>query len=362
MSAKRRTSAIKGRGALTNAASRFVEFDREPVDDGWQQDAIEPPSRPATEVFADASRSVISRNRSPDVPFDQSMNPYKGCEHGCVYCFARPTHAYLDLSPGLDFETKIFAKHDAATLLANELSRPGYQAKLIALGANTDPYQPVERRLGITRACVKVLDEYRHPFIIITKSALVERDIDLLAPMAERGGVQVVVSVTTLDHTLSQRMEPRATAPRRRIDAIRRLSNAGIPVGVLFAPVIPYVNDAELEAVLAACAEAGARMAGYVMLRLPHELKEIFRDWLEVHYPLKAAHVMNIVRDLRGGKDYDADFSQRMRGQGNYAALMAQRFKLSCKKNQLASRRHELDFSHFRVPGAMDNQLDLFGE
>ncbi len=347
----------KGRGANSNPDSRYVKFQRESIDDGWAEEAED---RLTTQILVERSRTIITRNQSPDIPFDRSINPYKGCEHGCVYCFARPSHAYLDLSPGLDFESKIFAKPDAPSLLTQELARPTYQVAPVALGVNTDAYQPVERKLKITRGILEVLLAHRHPVSIITKSALIERDIDLLAPMAEQQLVQVIISVTTLDHTLSRRMEPRATAPARRLQLIRTLSEAGIPVGVLFAPVIPALNDSELETVLATVAEAGAVSAGYVMLRLPHEVKDLFQNWLQAQYPLKTEHVMNIIRNLRGGKAYRACFGERMTGTGEFATLIAQRFELACNKNGINQSDIGFDTNLFRVPAKSGDQLALF--
>lgn len=331
------------------------------VDDGWHSDEPEQVPGPRTEVFTDTTRTVISKNQSPDVPFNQSINPYKGCEHGCIYCFARPTHAYLDLSPGLDFESKIFAKPNAAELLRKELSKPNYVPDVIALGANTDPYQPLERRLGITRDILTVLSEFNHPVAIVTKGALVERDIDILSNMAQHDLAQVFISVTTLNAELGRKMEPRATAPQRRVQTIAKLTEADVPVGVLFAPVIPALNDAEMETVLSMCADAGATSAAYILLRLPLELTELFTDWLEEHYPLKAQHVLNVIRDMRGGKTYDSRFGERMRGRGQFAELMAQRFKLACKKTGLNQRDLKLDSSRFCAPSAGGRQLGLFG-
>lgn len=353
------TPPIKGRGAGHNPDPRFAEFTREGVDDGWYEE--QDTGRIRTQVFTDTSRSIISYNQSPDVPFDRSINPYKGCEHGCVYCFARPTHAYLDLSPGLDFETKIFAKPEAAQLLAEELARPSYRVAPIALGVNTDAYQPVERKLGITRQLLEVLSAHRHPVSLLSKSSLIERDIDILAPMAERGLVQVAISVTGMDRELTRRLEPRAAAPARRLETIRRLSEAGIPVGVLFAPVIPALNDSQMEAVLEAAAEAGAVSAGYVLLRLPHEVKDLFRDWLQQHAPLKATFVMNLIREMRGGKDYSATFGERMSGKGQHADLLAQRFRLACKRLGLNRIASSLDSSQFRLPQQVGEQMSLFG-
>lgn len=350
---------LKGRGAASNTTSRYVEYAREAVDDGWAHEAAESPRLP-TRVFIDTARKVISYNQSPDVPFDRSINPYKGCEHGCAYCFARPTHAWLDLSPGLDFETRIFAKPDAQALLARELAQPGYQPQPIALGINTDAYQPIERRLRLTRALLEVLQAHAHPLSIVTKSALIERDIDILGAMAGAGLVEVMISVTSLDQQLSRRMEPRAASPARRLQTIRALRAAGIPVGVLFAPVIPALNDSELEAVLAAVADAGATTAGYVLLRLPLEVRDLFVTWLQEHYPLKAGHVMNIMRELRGGKEYSAVFGERMTGTGEFASLIRQRFRLACRKHGLNRDAVTLDCSRFRVPEQSGDQLTLF--
>lgn len=351
-------AGFKGRGAADNPAVRFEQLHREalPAEDA----AGEPPAhKPQTVIVLQQARSIISRNESPDVPFSQSINPYQGCEHGCVYCYARPSHAYLDLSPGLDFETRLFGKANAAQLLRQELARPGYACDVIALGANTDPYQPVEREHRITRAILEVLAEHRHPVGIVTKSALVQRDIDVLSDLARDSLVHVFLSITSLDATLSRHMEPRAAAPHRRIEALGRLAEAGIPCGVLVAPVIPFVNDQEIEAVLEAAAGAGARMAGHVVLRLPHEVKGLFRDWLARHYPLRAAHVMSRVNDLRGGRDYAARFGQRMTGQGTFADLISKRFARACARYGLAAgERFRLNTAAFRVPGA-GRQLEL---
>ena len=347
----------KGRGAGSNPDSRYVEHKRESLDDGWYQ---EQDNRPVTECLVDKSRKIITYNQSPDVPFDRSINPYKGCEHGCSYCFARPTHAYLDLSPGLDFETKIFYKPDAAVLLEQELSKPGYQVAPIALGANTDAYQPLERKFEITRQILKVLHGYQHPVAIITKSSLIERDIDILSAMARDDLVKVIISVTTLDHELSRKLEPRAVSPTRRLRTITALSDAGIPTGVLFAPLIPALNDSEMETVLSNVSQAGAISASYVMLRLPLELKDIFQQWLQAHYPLKADHIMNVVRDLRGGQEYQAQFGERMRGRGEYATLMAQRFQLSCKNLGLNLNSIEMNTRLFKAPEKSGDQMALF--
>lgn len=346
-----------GRGALNNPHNRFHAHTREACDDGWDSPPEAEPLR--TQWFPDKSRSVIVYNQSPDVPFDRSINPYRGCEHGCVYCFARPTHAYLDCSPGLDFESRIFYKADAARLLRKELSRPAYRCQPLALGVNTDAYQPVERKLGITRAILEVLEAYRHPVGLVTKSALVERDIDLLGRMAAQRLVHVIVSVTTLDAQLARSLEPRAAAPRRRLEVIRRLSAAGIPVGVLVAPVIPFLNDSDIERILAAVREAGALTAGYVMIRLPHEVKELFQDWLAQHRPGEAQRIMACIRDMRGGRDYDAAFGRRMTGSGVFADLIKQRFDAAVK--QLAfPGLPAFDCASFAPPADLQPQLELF--
>lgn len=346
---------IKGRGATSHLAGRFETQIAEAIDDGWSVDESEEFAEPRlrTDVRPETARSIISRNNSPDVGFSQSVNPYRGCEHGCSYCFARPTHAYLNLSPGLDFETKIFAKTNAAEVLRRELAKPGYVPQPIALGINTDAYQPIERKLGITRQLIEVMQETKHPFSLITKNALVERDIDLLAPLAEQQLVSVHFSVTSLDSHLSAKLEPRASAPHARLRAMRRLSDAGIPVGVMVAPVIPWINDAELEAVLEAARNAGASSAGYVLLRLPYEVAPLFRDWLQAHYPQRADHVMSTINQLRGGKDYSSEFGKRMRGEGAYADLLANRFKLASKRLGFNASRQQwpwLDCSKFVAP------------
>ncbi|UCB55095.1 MAG: PA0069 family radical SAM protein [Thiotrichales bacterium] len=354
------TKGIKGRGTASNSASRFLVYHNEAVDDGWYSEPDDEARAPATEIFTENSKSILTRNQSPDIPFNVSINPYKGCEHGCAYCYARPTHAYLDLSPGLDFETRIYAKPNAAALLRKALDQPGYRPEVIALGANTDPYQPVERKLTITRQILEVLQQYRHPVTIVTKSALIERDIDILGDMAQRNLVQVAVSVTSLNSELSRRMEPRATAPHRRLQAIRQLTEHGIPVSVLFAPVIPMLNDNEVESVLAASHDAGMRTAGYVMLRLPHEVKQLFQEWLQTHYPLKAKRIMNIVRDMRGGRDYDARFGARQTGRGVYAELFAQRFRLACNRLGVDRTTIELDTGQFTRAAGPGQQLTMF--
>ncbi len=350
----------KGRGAVSNRSGRYEAYATESVDDGWSlpggglEEAFAP--RVETVVGRDASRKIIARNQSPDVPFDRSINPYKGCEHGCVYCFARPTHAWLGLSPGLDFETRIFAKPDAAALLQRELARPGYKPAVIALGANTDPYQPTERRLGITRSLLEVLAATRHPLCIVTKSGLVTRDLDILGPMAERGLVRVMVSVTTLDPALARLMEPRAPTPARRLEALAALNRAGVPAGMLAAPMIPAINDGELEALLEAAKAAGAVSAGYVLLRLPLEIRDLFVEWLEAHFPERAARVMKLVRETRGGADYESAFGLRQRGRGPYAELLAKRFALARKRLGLDRGDWQPDCSQFVKPARVTDK------
>jgi DNA repair photolyase len=353
----------RGRGATFNPANRYRRDVRETVDDGWAQrvdeDAQDDPPPLKTIVAIQPARTIIARNDSPDIPFTQSINPYQGCEHGCVYCYARPTHAYLDLSPGLDFETKLFAKPNATALLAAELAKPGYVCDPIALGTNTDPYQPIEREWKITRQILELLAACEHPVAIVTKSALVERDIDVLGPMAAKNLARVYLSITTFDRELARKLEPRAAAPHRRLEAVKALAQAGIPVGVMVAPIIPQLNDKELEAILEAAAANGARWAGWTMLRLPYEVKDLFRDWLAQHYPLRAAHVMSIVQQVRGGRDNDPNFGSRMRGTGLFAELIARRFELACKRLELNPARAPLDTSRFRPPRD-DAQLSLF--
>nr|PZN39387.1 MAG: radical SAM protein [Pseudomonadota bacterium] len=348
----------RGRGAVSNPAARYEPTHREDVDDGWESLADLPPFK--TEVQTEKARTIITRNDSPDIAFDRSVNPYRGCEHGCVYCFARPTHAYMGLSPGLDFESKLFAKPDAPALLEKELSRPGYVPRTIAIGTNTDPYQPIERKFRLMRGILEVLDRASHPVGIVTKSALVARDIDLLAPMAERGLAKVAISVTTLDARLARTMEPRAATPQRRLDTIRRLSEAGIPVSVLVAPIVPAINDAEIEDILAAAHAAGAREAGYVMLRLPLEVRDIVRDWLMSNYPDKARHVLSLVRSTRGGKDYDSSWGQRMVGSGPYAWMIGRRFEMAAERLGFNKRRTRLRTDLFCPPRRGAEQLSLF--
>lgn len=341
----------KGRAASSNMVSRFDPHTRESLDDGWGSlDEEAPPLR--TEVMLDASRSVINYIQSPDLPFDRTLNPYRGCEHGCIYCYARPTHAYLGMSPGLDFESRLLMKADAVALLKKELAHPKYQCKPIALGMNTDGYQPIEREYQLTRQIIQVLSESNHPFSLVTKSSLVERDIDLIAPMAAKRLASIYVSITTLDRQVARRLEPRAAAPERRFETLRRLSEAGIPTGVMVAPVIPALTDCDMEQILEKAHEAGARKAGYVFLRLPHELSDLFQEWLQQYFPLKAQHVMSIVRQSRGGKDYQSEFGQRMRGEGIFADLLAHRFKLSCHKLGMSGERTGFCTDLFSVPAA----------
>jgi DNA repair photolyase len=353
--------AHKGRGATLNPQGRFERHGHEAVDDGWGSlEALAEDPSPATQVLPDRARTIIAHNQSPDVPFDQSINPYRGCEHGCVYCYARPSHGHLGLSAGLDFETRIFVKHDAALLLRQELARPGYVCKPISLGANTDPYQPLERRLEITRQVLEVLAETHHPVGIVTKSALVTRDIDLLAPMARAGLARVYVSVTTLDAALARTLEPRAAAPHRRLAAVRALAQAGITTGVMVAPIIPALTDHEIEPILAAAAAAGAASAGYVLLRLPHEVKDLMAAWLDTHRPLRAAHVLSLVRQCRDGRLNDPEFGSRMRGAGPFAELIRQRFHKASRRHGFDHRQMPQRTDLFRPP-RLDGQTELFG-
>lgn len=356
----RHTEARKGRGAAINPEGRFERFAREAFDDGWERGEEELPAL-KTQVTEERVKSILARNDSPDIPFAQSINPYQGCEHGCPYCYARPTHAYRGLSPGIDFETRLFAKVNAAEKLREELSRPGYRCRVIALGAATDPYQPIERRHRITRGILEVCAEFNQPLGIVTKNAMIERDLDILAPMAEKNLVHVFISVNHLDHDLARRLEPRCSAPARRLLAMQRLAQAGVPVGVLVAPVIPFLTDHQLETVLEAAWAHGARRAGYVLMRLPWEVKDIFKEWLERNYPLKAKHVMSRMRAMRGGRDNDPAFGSRMRGQGEFARLLGERFRKACERlgYNTAARDRPLDTTQFRVP-APTGQLSLF--
>ena len=347
-----------GRGAVSNRTGRYEAFARHPFDDGWGAIEEEPPSL-ETQVWIDSSRTAIVRNDSPDISFDRSINPYRGCEHGCVYCYARPSHAWLGLSPGQDFESKLLAKTDADVLLRRELARPGYRPRVIALGSNTDPYQPIERRLGVTRRILEVLSECRHPVSIVTKSGLIARDVDILGSMAAERLASAFVSVTTLDRRLARRMEPRAPTPARRLETIAALSAAGVPVGAMFAPVVPGLNDAEMEAVLKAAREAGATTAGYTLLRLPLEIKDLFREWLEAHEPNRAARVMALVRDCRGGRDYDPEWGRRMKGAGPFADTIARRFALARRRLGFDAASPALDTARFVKPAADPGQLSL---
>lgn len=353
---------IKGRGASANPEGRFEPRRLEAFWDDLPEDELGARPSPATEVFVDRARTVLTRNDSPDVPFDVSVNPYRGCEHGCAYCFARSSHAYLNLSPGLDFETKIFAKPEAPRLLARELAKPGYVCRPIALGTNTDPYQPVERTMKITRGILEVLVEHAHPFSIVTKSALVLRDLDLIAESAQRGRAAAMLSITTLDTGLASRLEPRAGAPHRRLDAIRALAAAGVPCGVLASPMIPGLNDHELEAILAAAAKAGARFAGMLLVRLPHEVKDVFAAWLDEHEPTRGGKVLSLIRQTRGGRLNDPRFGSRMRGEGPYAELLSRRFDVARRRLGLDGERRRLDTSAFVAPRAPGSQRGLFAE
>lgn len=360
------SGARRGRGAVTNPAVRFESSVVSPFDDGWDTmtGEIEEPAKLATTLIKDATKSAIAWNSSPDLGFDRAVNPYRGCEHGCVYCYARPTHAYLGYSPGLDFETKLIFKPEVATLLEKELRKPSYVAKVMALGSNTDPYQPVERTLKLTRAVLEVLDKFNHPVGIVTKSAGVLRDLDVLTSMASRSLVRVYLSVTTLDPRLARVMEPRAATPARRLHAIEELTRAGVPTGILAAPMIPGLNDAEMEKLLEAGARAGARHGSFILLRLPHELRTIFDAWLHEHFPDRAKHVLNLIRDTRGGGLNDSRFGHRFSGQGPYADLLLRRFARAARQWGLDEAREGLDCSKFTVPGEhavkADAQLSLF--
>jgi len=351
---------IKGRGAASNPEGRFETVGKTREDDGWHREEDAAP-RPPTQVTEERARSIISRNDSPDIRFEQSINPYRGCEHGCVYCYARPSHGYLNLSAGIDFETKLFAKTNAAERLREELGKRGYACSPINLGANTDPYQPIEKRYRITRSILEVLAECNHPCTIITKNALIERDLDLLVPMARARLVHAFVSVTSLDNRLSSTLEPRASAPHRRLEAVANLNAAGVPCGVMVAPIIPMVTDRHVEQIIEKAAEAGAKRAGYTVLRLPHELKDLFREWLALNVPERAEHVMSLIRQMRGGKDNDARFGSRMRGEGEFAELIRQRFRLACRKHSINEARDlALDGSRFTPPRAASPQGSLF--
>jgi len=352
---------VKGRGAVSNRVSRYFTEERARESDGWDspEDDDLPPLR--TTVTIDATKTIIARNQSPDIAFDRSINPYRGCEHGCIYCFARPTHAYLGLSPGLDFESRLLVKPEAAKLLDAELRKPGYKPGVIAMGTNTDPYQPIEREYRITRGILEVLRDFNHPVGIVTKSALIQRDIDILAPMAEKRLAHAFVSISTLDRDLARKMDPRAPTPPRRLETIRALAGAGIPVGVMSAPMIPALNDQEMERVLEAAVEAGATAASYTILRLPLEIKDLFTEWLEAHAPGRAQHVLDLIRDVRGGELYNSTWGKRMRGEGPYAELLRRRFQLARKRLGLDAykARWDLDLSLFSPPPKTGDQLSL---
>ncbi len=348
---------MRGRGAGLNPSGRYETTSRHVFDDGWNSIEDLPPFK--TEVQVEKPRQIITRNDSPDISFDRSINPYRGCEHGCVYCFARPTHAYMGLSPGLDFESKLFAKPDAAKLLERELAKDGYQPRTIAIGTNTDPYQPIEKEYRIMREVLEVLEAHNHPVGIVTKSALVSRDIDILSCMAEKGLAKVALSVTTLDRRLARTMEPRAATPTKRLETVRALSEAGIPASVMIGPVIPGLNDSEIERILESAVQAGAREAGYVMLRLPLEVSPLFKDWLLRHYPDRFRHVMSLVRSMRGGKDYDSEWGKRMKGSGPYAWQIGRRFELAAKRLGLNLDRQRLRTDLFKSPHAKAEQLVL---
>jgi DNA repair photolyase len=348
----------RGRGAQSNGSGRYEPLARIAFDDGWQSFEELPPFK--TTVTIDTTRRIITRNDSPDISFDRSINPYRGCEHGCIYCFARPTHAYLGLSPGLDFESKLFAKPDAAKLLERELSAPNYVPRTIAIGTNTDPYQPIEREHQIMRRILEVLDRFGHPVGIVTKSALILRDIDILSRMARRKLVKVALSVTTLDGKLARVMEPRAATPARRLEALRQLTAAGVPASVMVAPIIPALNDSEIERILDAAAAAGVREAGYVLLRLPLEVRDLFREWLMANFPDRCRHVFKLIRETRGGKDYDSSWGKRMTGGGPVAWMIGRRFELACEKLGLNKARTTLSVEHFSPPRPQSTQLSLF--
>ncbi|THD58083.1 PA0069 family radical SAM protein [Phenylobacterium sp.] len=353
-------NVVRGRGARTNASGRFESQTRETFDDGWTAEDAEP-AQLVTTVTPEKARVIITRNDSPDVGFSASINPYRGCEHGCIYCYARPAHAYMGLSPGLDFESKLFFKPEAAKLLEKELSNPRYVPEVIHIGGNTDPYQPQERRLRITRQVIEVLGRFNHPFSVISKSGLILRDLDLIAPMAERNLVRVAISITSLDRKLARSMEPRAATPEKRLDAVRRLTEAGVPTVAMFAPCIPGLNDHEMEAVLERAAAAGAKGAGYVSLRLPLEIADLFQEWLATDHPDRAARVMSLIKQMRGGKTYDSQWGKRMKGEGPIAAITSKRFAAAKARYGLAAKLPPLDLGLFRVPPKAGSQIDLFG-
>jgi DNA repair photolyase len=355
---------IKNRGAISNPEGRFEKTKREIVYDGWDT-SDEDESLPPLETFLleERAKSIITHNDSPDIGFEQSINPYRGCEHGCIYCYARPSHAYMNMSPGLDFETKIFYKVDAENLLRNELSKPNYVCKTIVLGANTDPYQPAESKLKVTRSLLEVLNRYNHPVAIITKGSLIERDIDILADMASRNLAKVAVSLTTLSTELKQTLEPRTATPKARLRVIRHLTEKGVPVRVMAAPMIPMINDMELEKILKSASEAGARFAAYTLIRLPYEVKDLFKEWLTTHYPDRAKHVMSLIMQMRGGKEYDSTFGKRMRGEGEYAELLNTRFHLACNRYKLNIQASPmLNTNIFKHPLPASVQRDFWEE
>ena len=346
----------RGRGALTNHSGRYEPRSYELEDDGWEGLASIPALK--TEVTVETPRTIITRNQSPDIAFDRSINPYRGCEHGCVYCFARPTHAYMGLSAGLDFESRLFAKPNAAQLLEKELAKPGYDVRPIAIGTNTDPYQPIEQRYRVTRSILEVLSAYNHPVTIVTKSARVTRDLDILSDMASRHLVKIAISVTTLDARLARKMEPRASTPAKRMEALSMLAEAGVPTGVMIAPVIPALNDSEIERILQGAAYAGVTQAGFILLRLPLEIADLFKEWLRENVPDSAEHVMSLIRQMRGGKEYDAEWGTRMKGTGPYAWQIGRRFEIAARKLGLNKIKSDLDCTAFRVPGR-GKQLEL---
>lgn len=352
----------KGRGALSNPAGRFESISKhsEPDSEGGQVDAPAEAARPRTSLQVEPVRTIITRNDSPDIPFELSINPYRGCEHGCIYCYARPSHSYMNLSPGLDFETKLFYKQGAAEVLDEQLRHPKYRCKTITIGANTDPYQPVEKSQEVTRSLLQVMAKFNQPVAIISKSSLIQRDIDILAPMAAKGLVQIMISVTSLRDAIKRTLEPRAASAKARLDTIKALTDAGIPTGVLVAPIIPALTDDELEAILEQAADNGAQTAAYILLRLPHEVKDLFREWLQTHFPMRATHVMSLIQQSRGGKDYDSRFGTRMRGQGHFADLIAKRFQLACKRYGFGGRRVDLNTELFQVPERIGDQMSLF--
>ncbi|MGE5451591.1 MAG: PA0069 family radical SAM protein [Acidobacteriota bacterium] len=369
--ARQVAAPLKGRGTATQLAHRFARQDRESVDDGWNElDGEDLPPAPVTEVTPETARSILSRNDSPDIPFTWSINPYRGCEHGCIYCYARPTHGYLNLSPGLDFETRLVAKVNAADLLMRELSKKGHVCSPINIGSATDPYQPIEREWRLTRSVLEVLQACHHPFTIVTKSSGVERDLDILSQAAQRRQTYVMVSLTTLDAALSRKLEPRGAAPHRRLQTVRRLADAGVPVGVNVAPIIPFLNEPEIEPIIEAAAQAGAANIHYTVVRLPWEVRPLFQEWLMHHVPERADRIMARIREMRGGKEYDSDYSLRMRGQGVWAELIAQRVSKAAARHGIGRRGIELDTSAFdpgvcraRLQAAQAEvapQLDLF--